>query len=314
MLIDLLMIAAGIVILFFGGEWLVRGSSLLATRFGIPPIIIGVTIVAIGTSTPELVVSVNAALNGANDIALGNVVGSNISNILLVLGISAAIRAVHSVPSMVRLHTSIMIGVLVLLMLMMMDGELGRFDSTVLLAGMLAYIGYTIIEARRDGGVDTAEETLVMPAGKGVGYFVMLIVAGLGLLMLGARLLVSGAVDLARDAGIPEAFIGLTIVAVGTSLPELTTSVIAAVKKAGDIAIGNIIGSNIFNVLFILGSTGVINPLVSGGVTSVDMGVMLAAAVLLLFVLAVWKQIGRLNGRLFLAGYVGYTAWLASNI
>jgi len=314
MLIDLLMIAAGIVVLFFGGEWLVRGSSLLATRFGIPPIIIGVTIVAIGTSTPELVVSVNAALDGANDIALGNVVGSNIANILLILGISAIIRAVQSVSSMVRVHTPIMIGAAVLLALTMMDGELSRFDSTVLLAGMLAYIGYTIVEARRDGGADTGDDAYTLAEGKGVGYCVKLIVAGLGLLMLGARLLVKGAVDLAIDAGVSETFIGLTIVAVGTSLPELTTSVIAAVKKAGDIAIGNIVGTNIFNVLFILGSTGVINPLVSGGVTSVDMGVMLAAAVLLLLVLVVWKQVGRFTGCLFLTGYVGYTMWLASHI
>lgn len=246
MLTDLLMIAAGTVVLFFGGEWLVRGSSLLATRFGIPPIIIGVTIVAIGTSTPELVVSVNAALDGANDIALGNVVGSNIANILLILGISAIIRAVQSVSSMVRVYTPIMIGAAVLLTLMMMDGELSRFDSTVLLAGMLAYIGYTIMEARRDGGADTGDDAYTRPEGKGVGYFVMLLVAGLGLLMLGARLLVKGAVDLAIDAGVSETFIGLTIVAVGTSLPELTTSVIAAVKKAGDIAIGNIVGTNTF--------------------------------------------------------------------
>lgn len=315
MFVDVLMIVAGIVILFFGGEWLVRGASLLATRFGIPPIVIGVTIVAIGTSTPELVVSVKAALDGANDISLGNVVGSNIANVLLILGISAAIRAVTSVPSVTRIHAPIMIGVSLLLIAMMFDGTLSRMDAAVLLVGMLAYIGYTVYEARQQGdSVVAGDDGYVMPEGKGTGYLLLLIVAGLGLLMLGARLLVSGAVSLARDAGVTEAFIGLTIVAVGTSLPELTTSVIAAVRKAGDIAIGNIVGSNVFNILFILGVTGVISPLQLGGVSAVDLGVMLAAALLLLATLMTFKQVGRTSGIVMLAGYTGYTVWLASNI
>ena len=315
MLVDVLMIVAGIGILFFGGEWLVRGASLLATRMGIPPIVVGVTIVAIGTSTPELVVSIKAALDGANDIALGNVVGSNICNILLILGVSAAIRTVTSVPSVTKVHVPLMIGVTLLLVGLMFDGNLSRLDSLFLLAAMLTYIGYAVHEAKRDGGDAAADDGgYTMPAGKGTGYLVLLIAAGLGLLMIGARLLVSGAVSLARDAGISEAFIGLTIIAVGTSLPELTTSVIAAVRKAGDIAIGNVVGSNIFNILFILGATGVMNPLVSGGVTGVDMAVMVVVAVLLMALLLSMRQIARPAGVAMIAGYVGYTAWLASNI
>lgn len=315
MLVDVLMIVAGIVILFFGGEWLVRGASLLAMRLGIPPVVIGVTIVAIGTSTPELVVSLKAAIDGANDIALGNIVGSNIANILLILGVCAVIRAMSSVESMVKVHIPIMIAVSITLMVMMMwDGELGRLDSFVLLAGMVGYILYTVYEARSEGGSDADDSAYEMPEGRGVWYFGMLIIAGLGLLMFGARLLVTGAVSLARDAGISEAFIGLTIVAVGTSLPELTTSVIAAVKRAGDIAIGNIVGSNSFNILFILGLTGSINPLVSGGVTHIDMWVMLAAALMLFLVLAVTRKISRISGAVMLAGYCGYTVWLAGNL
>ena len=314
MLLDLVLLSIGLVLLYFGGEWLVRGAGLLARSLGIPPIVIGATVVAMGTSAPELVVSLHAALSGKNDISLGNVVGSNIANIGLILGLAVLISSITWARSVARLHAPFMVAATVASILCIADGVLGRIDAVLLLGGLLVYIGVCIREARAVPEPDAEiQELLSPPPDKGVGYFVLLIVGGLGLLVLGAHLLVDSAVDIARLAGVSEAFIGLTIVAVGTSLPELTTSIVAAIRKEGDIAIGNVVGSNIFNILFILGLTAAIEPLAMGGVNWSEMFVMLAFAVLLLVMVMTMKRMGRGSGALFMLGYVGFMSYLAQN-
>jgi cation:H+ antiporter len=309
MIVDILQILAGLGILYFGGEWLVRGACLLAQRLGVSPLVIGVTIVAAGTSMPELVVSLHAAIQGENDISLGNIVGSNICNIGLILGIAALLKPMDSAPVMTRIHTPIMIGVSLLLMGTMMDGTLGRLDGIILLVGIVSYTLYALWESKTHNKPDPELEVDLAP-GRGKGYAALLIGAGLGLLFVGAHLLVDAAVDLATAAGVSEAFIGLTIVAVGTSLPELTTSVVAALRSQGDIAVGNIVGSNIFNILGILGLTAVIEPLAMGGITWVDQFVMLGMALLLFVLLLSAKRLGKGSGILMLGSYIGYMVWL----
>ncbi len=311
LLVDVLQILAGLGILYFGGEWLVRGACLLAEKAGVSPLVIGVTIVAAGTSTPELVVSLHAAVVGENDISLGNVVGSNICNIALILGLAAMLAPTRSLPTMTNVHTPLMIGVSVLLMLMMYDGWLSLVDGIILIAGLVAYTLFALWESKRTYTPDASAESVA--PGKGMGYALLLVGAGLGLLIVGAKLLVDAAVSLAEAAGVSEAFIGLTIVAVGTSLPELTTSIIAALRKQGDIAVGNIVGSNIFNILGILGVTAVIKPLAMGGITWTDHFVMLGIAVLLLVLLLSGRhQLGRASGAVMLASYLGYMFWLTT--
>ena len=314
MLIEILQLLGGLLLLYFGGEWLVRGATLLATRFGVSPLAIGCTIVAAGTSAPELVVSLHAALVGQNDISLGNVVGSNICNIGLILGIAAMLRPMGSSPPMTRVHTPLMIGVSLVLMAMIYDGELGTLDGVLLLVGLVGYTYYTFRESKQlgleVGGTDLGIDA---PPSKGIGYAVILTVAGCLLLFLGAHLLVGAAVTIATSAGVSQAFIGLTIVAVGTSLPELTTSIVAALRNEGDLAIGNVVGSNIFNILGILGLTAVIEPLKQGGVTGFDFLSMLGMALLLLLLLVVMKKLGRASGALMLVMYVGYVSVLSGS-
>lgn len=314
MLLDLLLLAIGLVLLYFGAEWLVKGAGLLARNLGVPPIVIGATVVAMGTSTPELVVSLHAAIIGKNDISLGNIVGSNIANIALILGLAVFIRSISWAPSVAKTHAPFMVGATLLCMVMMIDGRLGLVDGLLLLAGVVAYVVVCIREGRAEPAPDSeVVEFLSPPPDKGMGYFVLLIAAGLSLLVLGAYLLVESAVEIARVAGVSEAFIGLTIVAVGTSLPELMTSVVAALRGEGDIAIGNVIGSNTFNILFILGITATIEPLQMGGIDWTDMFVMLIAAVLLTVMVFVMKRMGRGSGIALIAGYVAYVAWLLGN-
>ena len=314
-LLDLFLLSIGLGLLYFGGEWLVKGAGLLARHLGVPPIVIGATVVAMGTSTPELVVSLHAAITGKNDISLGNVVGSNIANIALILGIAVFIRSITWAPSVAKTHAPFMVVATLLCMLMMLDGSLSLVDGALLLAGLVAYVVLCIRESRAEpepGG--EIVQLLSPPPDKGMGYFSLLIAAGLSLLVLGAHLLVESAVDIARLAGVSEAFIGLTIVAVGTSLPELTTSVVAALRNEGDIAIGNVVGSNTFNILFILGITAAIESLQMGGVQWTDMFAMLIFAVVLMIMVFLMKRMGRGSGIALIAGYVAYLAWLAGNV
>jgi cation:H+ antiporter len=310
LLIEILQLLGGLLLLNLGANWLVQGACLLATRLGVSPLAIGCTIVAAGTSAPELVVSVHAAISGQNDISMGNIVGSNICNIGLILGVAALLRPMSSSVPMTRVHTPLMIGVSLLLMSMLHDGTLGPVDGTILLVALVAYMYYTFWESKQ-GDVDVIDSEVDVPPGKGIGYALLLTSAGCSLLLLGANLLVDAAVDLATKAGVSQAFIGLTIVDVGTSLPELSTSIVAALRNQGDLAIGNAVGSCLFNILGILGLTAVIEPLRQGGVTGFDFLSMLGMALLLMFLLFTVKRLGRGSGLVMLAAYVGYLAVLS---
>ncbi|MFI8745389.1 calcium/sodium antiporter [Pseudomonas sp. NPDC077186] len=309
---------AGLVLLVAGAEVLVRGAAKLAAQFGIPPLIIGLTVVAFGTSAPETAVSVQSAINGSGDLAIGNVVGSNIANVLLILGLTALVAPLIVSRQLIRLDVPIMIGASLVTFALAWDGELSRLDGALLFAGVLAYTGFLIYSARQDkGGEDdefTKEFGLNEPA-KPHAWVVNLglIVAGLVLLVGGSNLLVEGAVQLARALGLSELVIGLTVIAIGTSLPELATSIIAAFKGERDIAVGNIVGSNIFNLLCVLGLASLVAPAaisVSPNALAFDFPVMIAVAVACLPIFFAGYRINRWEGALFLAYYAAYTGYL----
>lgn len=311
MLLDLVYVAAGLVLLVFGGDALVKGAVNLALRLGIPALIVGLTVVAFGTSAPELLVSVTAALDGAAGIAIGNVVGSNIANILLILGIPAIITTIHSSQIDTRRGYYTMLAVTLAFAALCFTGPLIWWHGLLLLAGLFAMIWDNIRSARAHKAANAEAELEGvdehMPAWK-IGA---LIVAGLVGLGVGANLLVTGAVNIARDLGISETVIGLTLVAIGTSLPELVTTIMAALRKQADVALGNVIGSNIFNILSILGVTSLIAPLhVDPAILLRDNWVMIAVALVLAPFVLFGRDIGRLTGVGFVAAYVGYSAWL----
>lgn len=243
MFLMIFLLIIGIVLLYFGAELLVKGSANLAMRCGVSALVAGLTIVAFGTSAPELVVSIKAGLDGLGDIAVGNVVGSNIFNIAVILGISSILRPIKVHLNVLRIDTPVMLAASVFLMVVLYDLHISRMEGIFLFAGIISYIVFTIITARRAGEtkVDFPVEQLIPEKKVTLGLDMIFVICGLGLLVLGSRFFVDGAVGLARAIGVSEAVIGLTIVAFGTSLPELATSVIAAIKKEEDIAIGNII-------------------------------------------------------------------------
>ena len=304
----ILLFIAGIVVLVAGGELLVRGAARLAAATGISPLVVGLTVVAFGTSSPELAVSVQASLAGEVDIAVGNVVGSNIFNVLLILGFSAAIVPLVVSAQLVRLDVPIMIGISGLLLLLSLDGLLSRAECAVLAGGLVAYIGIQIVLSRRSP-YETDEEPV--ETGRPV-INILLILAGLGMLVLGSRWLVQAAVQIAEAFGVTQLVIGLTIVAAGTSMPELATSVVAGLRGQRDIAVGNIIGSNIFNILAVLGISGVLAPNgipVSNAALTLDLPVMVAVAVLCVPIFRK-HAITRWEGLLFVAYYVIYAGYL----
>lgn len=309
---------AGLVLLVAGAEVLVRGAAKLAAQFGIPPLIIGLTVVAFGTSAPETAVSVQAALDGSGDLAIGNVVGSNIANVLLILGLTALIAPLIVSRQLIRLDVPIMIGASLLTFGLAWDGSLSRLDGALLFAGVLAYTGFLIYSARKDKGGDDdefAKEFGLDEAPKPYAWAINLglIIAGLVLLVTGSNFLVEGAVTLARALGLSELVIGLTVIAIGTSLPELATSIIAAFKGERDIAVGNIVGSNIFNLLCVLGLASLVSPAaipVAANALAFDFPVMIAVAVACLPIFFSGYRINRWEGLLFLAYYVAYTLYL----
>lgn len=307
----LLWIVLGAALLFAGAEGLVRGASSLARRFGLSPLVIGLTVLAFGTSMPELVVSVSAALEGASAIAVGNVVGSNIGNIALILGITALISPPRVQAQVVKVDIPVMIGVSVLVVVLLNDGMLGRLEGAVLALGLLGYVAFQLLAARKESGAIQDEFDEGVPPVTGSPLVdVLLVLGGLGLLVLGARWLVSGAVTLAESFGVPDAVIGLTVVAIGTSLPELATSVVAALRGEGDLAVGNVVGSNIFNLLGILGIAAVVHPLSSAGISLVDLGVMLGLTVLLLPLMRWGLRVNRWEGGALVAVYAAYMVYL----
>ena len=310
----LLVLFLGLALLYFGAEGLVRGSSSLALRLGVGPLLVGLTVVAFGTSTPELVVSLKAAYLGQGDISVGNVVGSNLCNIGLILGFSALIIPIKVASQIVRVDTPIMIGVTTLAMALLYDGALSRVEGVVLFVLLIGYVVFSIRLAKQQPSDPLAGEFTeeIKISKRGIWEDAVFIVAGLVMLVIGAKFLVDAAIDIAKAFGLSEAVIGLTIVAVGTSLPEFATSLVAALKKEADIAVGNVVGSNIFNILGILGVSATVTPLTSTGITGIDLGVMM------LFALALWifsrtgYRLTRSEGLAMLAGYAAYVAWLVS--
>jgi cation:H+ antiporter len=310
-----LLFIAGLGLLVLGAEFLVRGASKLALSAGISPLVVGLTVVAYGTSSPELAVSVQAAFSGRNDLAVGNVVGSNIFNVLFILGASAVISKLIVARQLVRQEVPVMIGLSLLLLLLCTDGHV-TFGDGILLVGLL--VGYTvlvIVQSRRQ----LKTEAGAGEAGDGSGWDrhwamqVLLVVGGLGLLVLGANWLVEAAVAIAKDLGVSELVIGLTILAVGTSLPEVATSILAAIRGQRDIAVGNVLGSNIFNILGVLGISAVVGPQglsVAPAMVVFDMPVMIAVAVACMPVFFTGHLIARWEGALFVALYASYMLYL----
>jgi cation:H+ antiporter len=295
-----LWVLVSLVLLYYGAEWLVRGGSDLAARLGLTPLVIGLTVVAYGTSMPELVVSTKAALAGQGDIALGNVVGSNIFNICIILGLAAMAQPLRVKLQLIRLDTPIMVGVSLLLLPVLWDLRVSRVEAALLVAGIVAYTIMNLRLARRQAGAEMSDQfraLLPQPTGslwRDLAYLAL----GLIVLVVGSRLLVDNAVALARLLGVSEAVIVLTIVAAGTSLPELATSVVAALKKQPDIALGNVVGSNLHNLLAILGVSALVAPLHAPGLRLFDVSVMVGAALVLLplmwsrFVVTRWEGAG----------------------
>lgn len=306
--------AGGFVLLFGGGEFLVRGAVLISRRLGLPSLLIGMTVVAFCTSAPELVVSLSAALEGRSDIAFGNVVGSNIFNILVVLGVAALIAPIVVSPRELRRDTAVMIAATVLLVAIAMTGEVGRVSAVALIVGIIAYVGLSYRAETRKPASPAAmlherESAQVEVPGTTVMGVVYLL-GGLAALVVGSRFLILGVSEIARTYGVPEAVIGLSVVAAGTSLPELATSIAAAVRRHFDVAVGNVVGSNIFNILGILGITALIRPVsVAERIAAFDLWVMLGVAVLLVPLLLWRGRIGRVAGAVFVLGYIAYL-WL----
>jgi cation:H+ antiporter len=304
----ILWIAAALVLLFFGAEWLVRGSAEFAARVGLTPLVIGLTIVAYGTSMPELIVSTKAALAGQGDLAVGNVVGSNIFNICIILGLSALVNPLRVKMQLLRLDTPIMIGVSLLLLVVFWDFRINRIEAALLFAGIVIYTVANIRLARKEVSAEVKDEfAQAMPKPTGnLWRDLALIVGGLAVLVIGSRLLVENSIGLAKLLGVSEAVIGLTIVAAGTSMPELATSIVAAWRKQPDIAIGNVVGSNIYNILAILGVSGLLSPLHAPGIKMFDLYVMLGTAAVLLPLM--WSRfvLTRGEGAFLVAVYCGY--------
>jgi len=306
-----LQLVVGLALLIGGAELLVRAASRLAAALGVPPLVVGLTVVAFGTSAPELAVSIGASLGGQADVAVGNVVGSNIFNVLLILGLAAVLVPLAVQRPLVRRDVPVMIGVSVLVLLLGLDGAIGRVDGLVLVAGLIVYTVLLVRAGRRENGAVAATVVAVSPPFR--WRDVVLVGVGLALLVAGSRSFVAGAVTLAGRLGISELVVGLTIVAAGTSLPEVATSVVASLRGERDIAVGNVVGSNLFNLLAVLGLSGVVAPgglAVPAAALRVDLPVMIAAAVACLPIFATGHRISRGEGAWFLACYVAYTTYL----
>jgi cation:H+ antiporter len=309
MLLDFGLLALGLVVLYFGAEWLIRGASSIALGLGLRPLIVGLTVVALGTSLPEFVTNVLAALRRADDLAIGNILGSNIANIGLILGVAAVLMPLTVASSTLRREFPIMLGVQIAFYLLALDGVISRLDGGLLLAALAAFIGYLIRDARRRGmGPDdvVAAPELALPANKKA----MLLAGGMVGLALGAHLMVGAAVNIAETFGVSPIVIGLTVVAIGTSLPELAATVVGVMRKETDLAVGNVIGSNLLNVLFVVGLVALLSPLrVDGEALQIHFPVMIGFCLLLLLA---WRReaLTRWHGILLLVAFAGFNAFV----
>jgi cation:H+ antiporter len=315
----ILFLIGGLVLLVLGAEWLVRGASSIATRLGIAPIVIGLTVVAFGTSAPEMAVSVGASLSGNADVSLGNVVGSNIFNILFILGISAVFSGLAIEQRLIRIDIPLLTVISFITLGLALNGSFGRIEGAVFFVALLVYTAWLIRNARRESKAVEAEyESEVASlegstAQKPLLVQIFFVVAGLALLVLGAGWLVDAATEIAKSLGVSDLVIGLTIVAAGTSLPELATSVTAAIRGQRDIAVGNVVGSNIFNLLAVLGASAAISKdgvAVADAALRLDIPVMIAATIVLIPICWNGFQIKRWEGILLAVFYFAYVAYL----
>ena len=307
-LTEILFIGLSFLILFVGAELLVRGGAGMALKLGLSPLVIGLTVMAYGTSMPEFIVSLKAAFSGQPDIAIGNVVGSNIFNIAVILGLSAVVFPIKTHLQVLRWDAPLLLVVTVLAPLTFLDGEVSRVEGGIFVLLAVACTVWTLRMARRDerqGKVVAVDVPEIKPTGSLLGD-VGKIVAGLLVLVAGSRLLVDNAVVVASGFGMSEAAIGLTIVAAGTSMPELATSIVAAWRRQSDIALGNVLGSNLFNILFVLGASSVVHPIRTTGIQPLDLWMMIGVTVLLVPLLATGKRLNRIEGGLLFASYGGY--------
>ncbi|NER83230.1 MAG: calcium/sodium antiporter [Leptolyngbya sp. SIO1D8] len=315
--VTLLSLLIGLLLIIAGAEWFVRGAAKLATVIGLSPLIIGLTVVSYGTSAPELAVGIQASYFGQAEIALGNVIGSNVFNILMTLGIASLVIPLTVAQQLIRLDVPIMIGVTILMLIFSLDGQLSQLDGVILLTGSIFYTGFLIFQGRKEPDAEVQAEYAQeygcseQPTWKQVVFYVVLLLVGLGVLIVGANMLVQGATSLAEAMGISQLIIGLTIVAIGTSLPELATSVVACYRGERDIAVGNVIGSNIFNILTVLGATATMSGIsVSPAAMRFDIPIMLAVAIACLPIFYTGNRISRWEGLLFVSYYIAYSTYL----
>lgn len=309
MLLDIFLIVLGVTMVLYGADRLTEGASALARRMNVPEIIIGLTIVAAGTSAPELFVSMVSALKGTPDLAVGNVVGSNTMNCMLIVGCAAMVAPMTISRSTVKKDIPFSVGASVLLMLLAFNGFLGRLDGLLLLVGFVAFMAYTLSQARNGQAEAVSGSHQLRPV-----FSVLYVLGGLAMLVVGSNLFVDSASSVAYALGISEGVVGLTIVAGGTSLPELATSVVAARKGQSAIAIGNVIGSNVFNILLILGLTATIRPLEIEGITTIDLAVMLLSVVLVWLFSRTRYTVDRWEGAVLVGGYLVYLGWLITSL
>ncbi|MFC1585307.1 calcium/sodium antiporter [Fibrobacterota bacterium] len=311
-MITALLLGSGLVLLYLGADWFVKGSSSLAFRFGVPSLVVGLTVVAFGTSAPELAVSVRAGYEGIGDMAIGNVVGSNIFNIAVILGLSAIIRPLRMNIEAIRTDAPIVLAVSLLLWGLLFNGTIGRFEGVLLIGGLALYTAHAIYAGRKNSFEPSGKESIASSRRlrRPIVLDLLAIMLGFGFLLLGSLFFVKGAVAFARILNISEAVIGLTIMAAGTSMPELATSLVAAAKGEEDIAIGNILGSNIFNILAVLGISSALTPLHAQGIGRIDLLFMCAAAAILLPFMRTGFRLSRTEGAALLLFYSGYMWYL----
>lgn len=312
LLLITLYIIGGLVLLYFGADWLVKGAMTLALNLGLSPLIVGLTVVALGTSVPEALVSVQAAIGHQGGIAIGNVVGSNILNIALILGLSALITPLKVDSHLVKADVPLLSGATFMLVVLLEDFHISRMEGAFLLLCIVGYIVGNILTVKKTTPEENKIEGMEVPEDPGNNFWrdIALLIVGIITLGFGSNFLVTGAVDLARLWGLSEALIGLTIVSIGTGTPELATALMAAYRKSADLAIGNAVGSNLFNIMFVLGLAGLVAPLDAIGINSSDLYVMLAVTILLLPTVWTGRILDRKEGFLFLAIYFGYLYYL----
>ncbi|MGC6427868.1 MAG: calcium/sodium antiporter [Akkermansiaceae bacterium] len=316
-MLDFVCIILGLVLLYYGAEWFVAASSEFAVRIGISPLVVGLTVVAFGTSAPELAVSIDSNLKGSGGMAIGNVIGSNICNICLVLGLAAVVYPLAIQRQVIRREMPILLIATLAFVILLLDFEITQLEGAILAGGIITYVATSLFAARKEEDLENSEEVpeeLIEAARKGgagrASWNIVVILGGVLVLVVGAKAMVYGGVNVARDFGVSEAVIGLTLFALGTSLPELATSLVAAKKRQGDIIVGNVVGSCIFNILAVVGFTACVSPLVVQENITVDLVVMVAVSFIVLPMMWCQMNLNRMSGLILFLAYLTYIGWL----